>query len=77
MKAGDQVYIVLNNAKVVPVIITTISGNIYTIRFLDNDGAIRLPKHRLFKLEDEAWSTVPDYKKKVIDKRGYRPPDYH
>jgi predicted transcriptional regulator len=77
MKVGDQVYIVLNNSKVVPVIIVSVSDNIYTIKFLDNDGAIRLPKHRLFASEDEAWSSVPDYKKKVIEKRGYRPPDFH
>jgi hypothetical protein len=77
MKAGDQVYIVLNNAKVVTVVITAVSGNMYTLRILDSNKAIRLPKHRLFKTEEEAWNTVPDYHKKVTQRRGFRPPDLH
>lgn len=73
LKPGDVGYIVENNNKVTQIRILACNGNLYTIKL--NGGAIRLPKHRIFKSEEEANDSL--MKNKDTHTRKYRSPyDY-
>lgn len=78
MKIGDTCYIIANNSYAVPVTIINISQNIYTVKFIYKKAAIRLPKHRLFETEEEVLKELnPNYKDKIIIRKGYRVPNRH
>lgn len=78
MEGGDLCYIITNNINIIPVVILKVSGNIYTIKFVNSKTAIRLPKHRLYKSEEDALRFLGVYKEDSEEqKRGYRAPDRH
>lgn len=75
MKVNDIVFVVLNGSIITKAEILKKSGNLYNIKF--GGKVIRLPKHRLFKTEEDARNSISNYYNKVIEKRGFRPPDLH
>jgi len=78
MKVGDICYILINNKTVQEVVIKSISGNLYTIKFVGEDKTIRLPKHRLFTNKVDATNAIPNNKASVSKEiRGNRPPTLH
>ena len=64
-KIGDRVYIVANGIKVQTFEITRIVDGFYTLRGIDNYGAMRLRKHRLFKSFEEAVAALNNMRKKT------------
>lgn len=57
MKAGDSCYFLESNRTIIKGKIKSVSGNLYTI-LLPSGGAIRLPKHRIYKSIEEAEKGV-------------------
>ena len=70
---GDKVFIILNNSNVAEVQILNISGNLYTLKFLDSDKGIRLHKSRLFKSFKEAVYSAG----LLLDEKDIKPPMLH
>jgi len=58
MNVGDLCYILVNNRIVEEVIIKGVNGNLYTLKFVNEDKTIRLTKHRLFATKEEAMSII-------------------
>lgn len=63
MIKGDKCWIVENGLKVTSVEIVSISGNLVLIK-TENGKTLRLPKHRIFKNEEEAKEKVPKQEQK-------------
>lgn len=57
MKAGDSCYFLKSNRTIIKGKIKSVSGNLYTI-LLPSGGAIRLPKHRIYKSIEEAEKNI-------------------
>ncbi|WP_373261910.1 hypothetical protein [Hungatella hathewayi] len=72
LKKGDMGYIVENNSRIIQVTILSVSGNLYTIKM--RNGAIRLPKHRIFQNELDAQASI--VKEKTAKKQYRSPYDY-
>lgn len=62
MKKGDTCYIIENGRCISKAEILSVSGNLYLIR-LENGDILRLPKHRIYALLDDAEKEVPQIKK--------------
>jgi len=78
MKVGDICYILINNRTVEEVIIKNVNGNLYTLKFVNEDKTIRLTKHRLFTTKEDALITIPKSKTNDSNEiRGNRPPMLH
>lgn len=58
MIKGDKCWIIENGLKVTSAEIISISGNLVLIKTEDRK-TLRLPKHRIFKSEEEAKEKVP------------------
>jgi len=70
-------YILVNNARVVEVSVLHTTGNLYTVKFKDRNTVIRIPKHRLYQSEEEAFAAIPEKFKGIEQQPSYRPPDMH
>lgn len=57
MKAGDSCYFLESNRTIIKGKIKSVSGNLYTIS-LPSGGAIRLPKHRIYKSVEETEKSI-------------------
>ncbi|WP_455529658.1 hypothetical protein [Ruminococcus sp.] len=55
---GQTVWIVESGNRVTECIIVNYSGGLYTIRFSETGGAIKLRESRLFSSREEAQSSV-------------------
>ena len=53
-KAGDTVYIVESKRFIREVVIVKYSGGLYTLRFTDSGGGIKLRENRLFPTKEAA-----------------------
>lgn len=78
MKVGDTCYILVNNRIIQEVIIKSISGNLYTLKFVNENKTIRLPKHRLFTTMQDATMAIPNNKLSGKQERKWnKPPMLH
>ena len=57
MKKGDICYFLESNRTIIKGELKSVSGNLYTI-LLPSGGAIRLPKHRIYKSIEEAEKSI-------------------
>ena len=53
-KSGDRVYIIESKRFIREVEVLKFSGGLYTLRFIDSGGGIKLRENRLFPTKDEA-----------------------
>ncbi len=60
---GDIAYIVANIRFVCEVQILYIDGDLFTLRFTDSSGGIKVRGSRLFSTKDAAEATLPKKKK--------------
>ena len=58
-KEGTSAFIVESNRLVREVVIVKRTGNLYIIKFADNNGGIQVRGSRLFPTKDEAEKSVP------------------
>jgi len=58
-------YIITNNSQVKEVKVIRVSGEFYTIKFVDTDTVIRVRKSRLYKSKDEALKKIPAKENKI------------
>lgn len=77
MKVGDVCYIIMNNRVIEEVVITQVSGNLYTLRFMNRDKAIRLPKHRLYNSLEETKKVIGIVDIEHEETKRIRPPMRH
>ena len=68
MKNGDICYIIENGRKISKAEVLSVSGNLHLIR-LENGKVLRLPKHRLYVLKEDAEKCIP--KREHIYKSPY------
>ena len=55
---GDTAFIVENNRFIKEVKIIKYSGGMYTIKFIDSTGGIKVREHRLFSSKEEAKNSI-------------------
>ena len=67
---GSIAYIIESNNRVreVKVVKFTSSNNLYTVRFTDTEGAIRLKANRLFSTKEEAEAKINNTKQSYRSK---------
>ncbi len=53
-KVGDRVFIISNGVKVDELTVIAVSGNFYTLRYVESGGGTRLASHRLYATREEA-----------------------
>lgn len=70
-KEGTAAFIVESNRIIREVIIVKRTGNLYIVRFANNDGGIQVRGSRLFATREEAEKTVPYVREK--EKRSISP----
>lgn len=70
MVKGDKCWIVENGFNVVLVDVLSISGNLVLIR-TDKGKTLRLPKHRLFKSEEDAKEKISKQEQKKRHQYDY------
>lgn len=58
MQRGDTAYIIISDAKVEPVRVIRLEGNLVTVK-LSTGGAIRVPQGRLYDTEEAATAHLP------------------
>ena len=63
---GDICYILENNMRVRSARVINRIGKLYTIQFVGECGAIRLPESRLFKTEEQALASKK--RKRIISR---------
>ena len=51
---GDRVFIISNGVKVDELTVIAVSGNFYTLRYVELGGGTRLASHRLYATREEA-----------------------
>ncbi|MDO4940445.1 MAG: hypothetical protein Q4E33_01985 [Erysipelotrichaceae bacterium] len=51
---GQTVYIVGNNRFIIPMIVVNYAYGLYTLKFINRNGGIRLKEERLFETEEAA-----------------------
>lgn len=57
IEIGQECWIIENNMRIRPVIVTKISGGMYTLKF-KNGGGVRLRKYRIFETEEDARAKI-------------------
>ena len=70
-KEGTTAFIVESNRIIREVIIVKRTGNLYIVRFANNDGGIQVRGSRLFANREDAEKTVPYVREK--EKRSISP----
>lgn len=70
-KEGTTAFIVESNRIIREVIIVKRTGNLYIVRFANNDGGIRVRGSRLFTTREDAEKNVPYVREK--EKRSISP----
>ena len=70
-KSGDKAFIVESNRFVREVEIKSCAGGLFTIKFLDTKGGIKVKEHRLFPTKEEAEQSIH-----IESKLGKNPYDY-
>ena len=70
-KSGEKAFIVESNRFIREVEIRNCSGGLYTIKFLDSRGGIKVKEHRLFATKEEAEKSM-----RKESKPGRNPYDY-
>lgn len=73
-KEGTSVFIIESNRLVREVVIVKRTGNLYVIKFADNNGGIQVRGSRLFSTRDEAEKSVPNVRESK--KRYLSPYEY-
>lgn len=53
-KVGDRVFIISNGVKIDELTVIAVSGNFYTLRYVESGGGTRLASHRLYATREEA-----------------------
>ena len=56
---GDTAYIVESSRFIREVIIVKFAGGLYTIRFADSNGGIKVRESRLFPTKEDAQASLP------------------
>ena len=51
---GDHVFIISNGVKIDELTVISVSGNFYTLRYVESGGGTRLASHRLYTSREEA-----------------------
>jgi hypothetical protein len=74
IKVHDKAYLIESNMKVREVWVSSVSGGLYLVRFIDSDGAIRVRENRLYATKEEAEAALP--KKPEVKKHFLSPYDY-
>lgn len=70
---GDTAFIVESSRFIREVTIVKYAGGLYTIRFKDSNGGIKVRENRLFQTKEDAEATIPG----KVEKPKYRSPwDY-
>lgn len=67
---GDPAFIVESSRFIREVAIVKFAGGLYTIRFKDGNGGIKVRENRLFHTKAEAEATIPG----KVDKPKYKSP---
>lgn len=62
---GNKAYIVANNIFVKEVCILKCVGGFYTVRFIDNGGAMRVRENRLFPNADSAKAGIITHRSNI------------
>lgn len=62
-KPGDTAFIVESSRFIREVYIVKYAGGLYTIKFSDTKGGIKVRENRLFATKEEAEATIPKQKK--------------
>ena len=68
---GDRVFIISNGVRIDELTVIGISGNFYTLRYVETGGGTRLASHRLFPTREEAQKAL-DQKSKRDSSAGRR-----
>lgn len=61
---GDRVFIVSNGVRVDELTVISVSGDLYTLRYVATGGGTRLAAHRLFATRDEAERELADIRRR-------------
>ena len=70
-KAGDKAYIVESNRIIREVQVRSCGGGMYTVKFTDSEGGIRVKEHRLFATREDAEKSLPGYEPKSQKRNQY------
>ena len=63
-KLGDHAWIVVSSIMIREVEVLRFAGGLYTVRFMDSAGGIKIRESRLIATKDEAEAQLPSKKKK-------------
>ena len=70
---GDTAYIVESSRFIREVTVIKFAGGLYTIRFKDSNGGIKVRENRLFRAKEDAEASIPS----KVDKPKHKSPwDY-
>ena len=61
---GDRVFIISNGVRVDELIVISVNGDLYTLRYVATGGGTRLAAHRLFATRDEAERELADIRRR-------------
>ena len=68
---GSHAYIVESSHHIREVTIIHRSGDLYTVKFANNNGGIRVRGSRLYATKEEAEATMPKEEKKKVSCNPY------